>query len=241
MGLFSTVLHLYQKSQDDIVNELSKELRQDRGLPKLVKVDFKNENYQIVLDREVYSEEGIFYLITQPHGEWTTIIELNVKIANPFYLYALTNSLSKRLDTYALSFHLHDDDVLFYNLDKQGESIDGYNSNCQYFLTEKIVRAEILAQRHTPQAFQFIMPVTKNIDGLNEILNEGYWSAFDNGDLDEDGVPNDDKYFIDEEERFVRVGKYLEIFSKDNYPFANWHSNLTKFNLDVCYLLKANK
>jgi hypothetical protein len=156
-------------------------------------------------------------------------------------LYDLTNSLSKRLDTYALSFHLHDDDVLIYNLDKQGESLDGYNSNYQYFFTERVSREEVLTQRHTPQYFFFIMPTKKNVDSLNKILNEGYWSAFDNGDLDEDGVPNDDKYFIDEEDRFVRVGKYLEIFSKDDYPFANWYSNLTILNIDNCYLLKATK
>jgi hypothetical protein len=241
MGLFSTVLHIYQKSQGDIVNELSKELRQDRRLPKLSKVDFTNANHQIVLDKEVYSEEGIFYLITQPHGDWTTIIELNVNIGDPFYLYDLTNSLSKRLDTYALSFHLHDDDVLIYNLDRQGESMDGYNSNYQYFLTERADREEVLTQRHTPQSFSFIMPATKNVASLNEILDEGYWTAFDNDKLDEEGVPSDDKFFIDEEDRFVRIGKYLEIFSKEDYPFADWHSNLTRLNLDNCYLLKSNR
>lgn len=241
MGLFSTVLHLYKKSQGDIVNELSNELRLDRGIPKLAKVEFTNGNHQIVFDKKVYSEEGVFYLITQPHGDWTTIIELNVNISDPFYLYDLTNSLSKRLDTYALSFHLHDDDVLIYNLDKQGESIDGYNSNYQYFLTERADREEVLTQRHTPQFFSFIMPSTKNEASLNEILNEGYWTAFDNDKLDEDGVPNDDNFFIDEEDRFVRIGKYLEIFSKEDYPFADWRSNLTKINLDNCYLLKAEK
>lgn len=240
MGLFSTVLHLYKKSQLEIVDEITKELR-DRGLQKFSKIDFTNANYQKVLDNEVFSEAGIYYLITQPHGNWTTIIELNVNIDDRFYLYDLTNPLSKRLDTYALSFHFHDDDVLIYNLDKKGESVDGYNSNYQYFLVERADHEEVLGQRQTPEHFSYILPVTKNVDSLNEILNEGYWSAFDNGDLDEHGVPVDDKYFIDEEDRFVRVGKYLEIFSKDEYPFADWYSNLIKLNLDNCYLLEANR
>jgi len=65
--------------------------------------------------------------------------------------------------------------------------------------------------------------------------------AFDNHDLDEDGVPNDEKYFVDEQVRLESIGKYLEIFSKEDYPFADWYSNLTKLNLDDCYLLTANK
>jgi hypothetical protein len=74
---------------------------------------------------------------------------------------------------------------------------------------------------------------------LNEILNEGMWAAFDNDDLDEDGVPNDDeKYYVDELDRFERIGKYLEIYSNNDYPFANWYPNLPKLNLGNCYLLK---
>jgi hypothetical protein len=241
MGLFSTVLHIYMKSQDNIVTELSKELRDDRKLPVISRIEFINENYQMPLDKDIYSQERVFYLITQPHGDWTTIIELNVNLTEPFYLYELTNSLSKRLNTYALSFHLHDDDVLIYNLDKNGESLDGYNSNYQYFLAERADPDEILTQRHTPQYFSPIMPATKSVDNLNEILNEGYWTAFDKGELDEEGVPTDDRYFIEEENRFVRVGKYLEIFLKDDYPFADWRSNFKKLDPDNCYLLKAVK
>jgi hypothetical protein len=164
-----------------------------------------------------------------------------VNVENPFYLYELTNSLSKRLNTYALSFHLHDDDVLYYNLDKAGESLDGYNSDYQYFLAEPADRNEVVTQRHTPEHFASILPAAKTVEGLNEILNEGYWAAFDNGDLDDDGVPNDDKYFIDEEDRFVRIGKYLEIYSSDDYPFANWYINLGTLNLGECYLMKAER
>jgi len=241
MGLFSTVLHIYKRSQADTVNKLKNEVQQNRGFTSFSKLDITDSNYQDVLDTEVYSKHAIFHLVTQPHGNWTTIIELNVNVGNPFYLYDLTNALSIQLDTYALSFHLHDDDVLYYNLDKQGESLDGYNSDYQYFLTEPADKKEVLSQRHTPECFSNILPTTKCIDGLNEILNEGYWVAFDNEELDEDGVSDDDNYFIDEQARFERLGKYLEIYSKDDYPFADWLGNLTKLNLSDCYLLKAER
>jgi hypothetical protein len=239
MGLFSTVLHVYRKSQVEIVDEVLNELRQDHRLSKFSRVAISNSNHETILDNEVYDQSGVFYLITQPHGDWTTIIELSVNIDNPFYLYELTTNLSRRLSTYTLSFHLHDDDVLLYNLDKLGESLDGYNSNYQYFLTEPVPADELLSQRHTPQYFSSLLPVTKNVETLNEILNEGFWNAFDNNALDKDGVPEDDKYFIDEGDRFERVGKYLEIYSENEYPFVDWFQHLIKLNLTDCYLLKS--
>jgi hypothetical protein len=241
MGLFSTVLHVYKASQPDIVNELSNELKQNHGFSKLSRLNISNRGYENFIENEIESKQGAFYLITQPHGNWTTIIELNVNLDNSPYLYEIINNLSKRLNTYVLSFHLHDSDVLYYNLEKQGQSLDGYNSDYQYFLTGAADKNEVLSQRHRPGYFSEVLPVTKNVEGLNSILNEGYWTAFDNDDLNADGIPGDDKYFIDELDRFERVGKYLEIFSKRDYPFANWYPNLSKLNLSDCYLLKAEK
>ena len=236
MGLFSTVLHIYKRSQADTVKELIKEMQQNRELTKFSKLEVDNSNIEKVLEEYVYENDGIFYLVTPQIGNWTTIVEINVKLDNPFYLYDLTNPMSKNLVTYALSFHLHDDDVLLYNLDKEGNSLDGYNSDYQYFLTEPANREEVISQRHIPEVFADLLSGTKTTEQLNAILNEGYWTAFDNNDLDEDGVPDDDKYFIDEQERFERVGKYLEIYNKDNYPFADWLSNLTKLNLTELFI-----
>jgi hypothetical protein len=241
MGLFSTVLHIYKRNQVDIVSELSNELGQNHNFSKFLKIDITNADYENVIESKVYPQPGLFYLITEPHSDWTTIIELNVNIDKSIYLYELTNSLSSRLNTYSLSFHLHDDDVLYYNLENQGKSLDGYNSNYQYFLIDAADKNEVLSQRHTPNFFSSLLPATKNIDSLNLILNEGYWDAFDNNDLNEHGIRNGEKYDVDEEDRFVRVGKYLEIFSKDDYPFANWRPNLQKLNLANCYLLKVEK
>jgi hypothetical protein len=241
MGLFSTVLHLFKTPQAETTNELSAELRQRYGFSKFSRLNINNSNFKAIIDDEVEGHTGVFYLITQQHGNWTTIIELNVNLEEPFYLYELTNSLSKRLHTYALSFHLHDSDVLYYNLDKAGKSLDGYNSDYQYFLTKPASREEILSQRHTPQQFSPVLPAGKTTGGLNKILNEGYWMAFDNDELDKLETPEGDKYLIDEEDRFVRVGNYLEIYPQSDYPFANWYSNSSKLNLAECYLLKAEK
>lgn len=233
MGLFTTVLHIYKTSQQDIVDALTKELS-SLGLSKFNKLSD-------IGDAISGGKNGAYYLVTPPHGIWTTIIELNVNIDNPFYLYELTNKLSSRLKTFALSFHLHDEDVLYYNLDYKGDSLDGYNSNYQYFLDEPAPRQEILSQRQDTKQFSKLLPVGKDVNSLNSILNEGYWNAFDNNDLDEDGVPNDDKYFIDELDRFERVGKYLEIYSSNEYPFANWYDNIDKLDVGRSYILKADR
>jgi len=147
MGLFSTVLHIYKRSQIDTLNELKNELEQIHGLKSFSNLKITNFDFQSVFENEVYSKTGIFYLVTQVHGNWITIIELNVNVDNPFYLYELTNSLSKRLNTFALSFHFHDGDVLYYNLDNRGNSLDGYNSDYQYFLSQPADKEEVLEQK----------------------------------------------------------------------------------------------
>jgi len=239
MGLFSSILHVYQRKQAEVVIELSNELRQNFNISALQKIDYDDISYQKILDGSAHSQKGIYYLITETHGNWITIVEVSVNLNDPFYVYSLANGLSRRLNTYALSFHLHDSDVLYYNLEKRGVSLDGYNSDYQYFLDAPAAKEEIFSQRHSPQVFKEILPSLKNVDQLNSILNEGYWDAFDNGDLNDDGIPIDEKYTVDEEDRFERVGRYLEIFSYAEYPFANWYHNLSKLNLKDTHLLKG--
>jgi len=240
MGLFSTTLNIYKKDQSDIVDSL-RVILSKRQLSTFKRIDLTSDNFQNTLESNVYSNSGAFYLITERYNEWTTIIELNVNLEEPFYLYELVNELSAQLDTYALSFHLHDDDVLFYNLEYKGESLDGYNSMPQYFEKDPLPKNEIISQRHDTRKFSQILPNNKSIDGLTEILDRGYWQAFDNKDLDEDGIPNDEKYDIIEEDRLREIGRYLEIYTADNFPYANWYEDIYELDLTKCYILRADK
>jgi hypothetical protein len=240
MGLFSTTLNIYKKDQSDIVDSL-RVIMSKTQLSTFKRIDLTSDNFQNTLESNVYSNSGAFYLITERYNEWTTIIELNVNLEEPFYLYELVNELSAQLDTYALSFHLHDDDVLFYNLEYKGESLDGYNSMPQYFEKDPLPKNEIISQRHDTRKFSQILPNNKSIDGLTEILDRGYWQAFDNKDLDEDGIPNDEKYDIIEEDRLREIGRYLEIYTADNFPYANWYKDIYELDLSKCYILRADK
>ncbi|MBL7841552.1 MAG: hypothetical protein JNJ75_15520 [Cyclobacteriaceae bacterium] len=240
MGLFSTSLNVYKKDQSDIVDVL-KALLLKRRLSIFKKIELTSESFQKVLESNIYSNSGVFYLITERYNQWTTIVELNVNLEEPFYLYELVNELSAKLSTYALSFHLHDDDVLLYNLERNGESLDGYNSMPQYFETDRLSKNEIISQRHNTKKFLEILPDSKTIDGLTKILDRGYWQAFDNNDLDEDGIPNDGKYDTIEEERLKELGQYLEIYTAKSFPYANWHEDIIGLDLSKCFLLKADK
>ncbi len=241
MGLFSTTLSIFKKEQSDIVDALKRELKEKRKLTTFDKIVVNGDNFQEILDSRVYSSPGIFYLVAGRSNYWTTILELNVSLEDPFYLYEIANGMSLRLNTYALSFHLHDDDVISYNLEYKGESVDGYSSNIQYFESEPLKRNEIINQRHDAARFSELLPPDKNVGGLNEILNRGYWQAYDNNDLDKDGIPNNDKYHVDEEQRLKEIGCYLEICDGDQFPYANWNEDIYKLDLAKCYLLRADR
>jgi hypothetical protein len=241
MGLFSTTLSIYKRNQSDLVDALKSEMKDNWKLSKFDRIEVNNDNFHNILDSKVYSNSGIFYLITDILSDWTSIIELNVNLEVPFYLYEIGNKISFRLNTYTLSFHLHDDDVLYYNLDYKGDSVDGYNSDVQYFENEPLKRNEILNQRHNPSKFSDLLPPDKTVNGLIEILNRGYWNAFDNNELDKDGIPNDEKYYVDEEQRLKEIGRYLEIYSADDFPYANWYEDIIKLDISKCFLLRGYK
>lgn len=238
MGLFTSVLHFRHTAQEQVVQAMIAELKERQSFASFTSLDVLPD--QLLAD-EVFTGTGAFYIITQPHGDWITLIEVAVNTESPVFLYEFANKLSERLQTYVLSFHLHDGDVVYYNLEHGGQSLDGYQSDCQYFLEEKAGPEYIIGQRHDPRHFAAILPTGKTVQGLNEILDQGYWNAFDNKDLDEEGTPNDDKYYIDEESRLVDIGMYLEIFNDTEYPFANWYEHADRLEQGTYYVLHANE
>ncbi len=126
---------------------------------------------------------------------------------------------------------VHDDDVMLYNLDRNGDSQDGYNSNPQYFENARVPEPEIQSQRHTPEPFSYLIPEGKNVEDLLTILNAGWWQAQDNGRLDDDGVMSDEDWdscpYQDEGERMTTFSSYLELAGGSDYPFTYWRDNGT--------------
>jgi hypothetical protein len=169
---------------------------------------------------------GPYYLVSPAHGRWVTIIEAHFALARlgAPHVSDLSNRLSAELSCYAIALVVHDDDLFFYNLDRDGRSLDGYDSCPQYFEQERLPDAKIEEQRHTPEPFQAILPAGRSVEELRALLNRGWWNRFDSCNLDENGVAQgDDDGFVFEGERMTAFGALLQLHGdQGEYPYAAW-------------------
>ncbi len=218
MGNFAQVLHVYRASQSDTIDHLSKTLR---GFKYSVVRATQLSGASIV---DAASETNApAYIVGPPLGDWTPIIDLH---ADP-WIGNVARKLGKVSRTYVITMMVHDDDVMLYDLDLKGAQLDGYNSLPLYFEKTRPSDSDIESQRHNPQHFEPLLPEGKTLDGLQEILDDGWWSEYDTGRLDSDGVMSDEgcdrcKYDV-ESERMTDMGTYLDLAGKGvTYPFAYW-------------------
>jgi hypothetical protein len=166
----------------------------------------------------------ICYLIGARCEQWTTVIQaFEDRECTPF-LADLSNRLSERLQTHSLAVLLHEGMILFYNLDYRGTPRDGYSSHPTSLTDKKLSDAEILKERHQPKAFTPLLPKEIKIDQLMELLNAGWWHAYDTKQLDETGEPQHEDALVEEDERLTKLGGMLQLNGKAGYPFAHWRT-----------------
>jgi hypothetical protein len=106
---------------------------------------------------------------------------------------------------------LHEGDVLFYNLDYRGTPRDGYTSNPQFFAEELLSDQDVVRHRHMPKAFTPLLPKHIKMEKLLQVLNAGWWQAYDSKQLDETGDPLSEEALVDEEERLTTLGGLLQL------------------------------
>jgi len=164
------------------------------------------------------------YLLSPERGNWTTLIQTFAERDDAPFLADLSNRLSQQLQTHSLAILLHDEGVLFYNLDYRGTPRDGYSSNPRHFADQKLTDQEALNCRHMPKAFTPLLPKHIKIEKLMDLLNGGWWHAFDAKKLDEDGEPLDEELVVDEEDRLATFGGLLQLNGSAGYPFAHWRT-----------------
>jgi hypothetical protein len=223
VGLFCTVLHCRYVERDRLLPALDSCLDgAGYGDPEIVKVPENGPSSPI------WDEwEGPWYLVSPLHGRWITVIEGQFGLENVPWVTDVANQLSAALSCYALALHLHDDDVFYYNLEHNGESLDGYNSLPPYFEQEPLAATAVEEQRHYPEAFQPLLPPACSLQELEDLLNRGFWHAYKHGELDEDGLPIDEEGgLVDEEARMTAFGTMLQLHgTTGEYPYTAWNQS----------------
>ncbi len=225
MGLFSSVLHMHDKPREDLLPALHAILR-DAGFSRADTLPVPAAGSHWLPNHDKVVAAGPYYLVSPLKGHWLTIIEAHFALESQGvpHLSDLGNRLSAALSCYSLALVVHDDDLFFYNLDRNGEALDGYNSCPQYFEQERLPDAQIEEQRHTPEPFRPLMPAGRSLDELRALLNRGWWNGYDSGTLGENGVvEDDDDGFVFEGERMTAFGTLLQLHGdQGEYPFAAW-------------------
>jgi hypothetical protein len=216
MGLFSSVIHIRDANAEAACEALCETV-------PAWKFRLSEHRSATAAPRDP-SADGLLYIVSPLRGSWSTILQGHFAVQDAPWLPDLARSLSNLLATYTLALMVHDDDVLYYNLCRAGIDLDGYNSNPQYFETERLSEDSIVEQRHDPTPFVPLLPEGVNLANLQSILERGWWSAYDDGRVDTDGVqPDDEPGFVFEGERMIEIGNLLHLHGRtDGYPFAGW-------------------
>jgi hypothetical protein len=223
MGLFSSVLHLRDTPRETLLPALDAILS-DAGFSRVKTMPIPGQGPYTIPNHDRAISEGPYYLVSPLHGRWLTVIEAHFALDGAPYLADLGNRLSATLSCYALALVVHDDDLFFYNLDRDGRSLDGYNSCPQYFEREPLRDAQIVQQRHDPERFRPLLPVGRSLEELQSLLNRGWWNAYDSGNLDKNRVVRaGHDGFVCEGERMTAFGTLLQLHgNQDEYPYAAW-------------------
>jgi hypothetical protein len=228
MGLFSTVLHVRSTPREELLPALDAVLRDD-GFARTGTLPVPTDGPYALPDHRACTNAHPYYFVSTPSEHWLTIIEAHFGVRGIPHICDVSNRLSGALHCYTLALAVHDDDLFFYNLERNGVSLDGYNSCPQYFEQKRVPDPKIEDQRHRVRPFQPLLPTGRSIRELQSLLDRGWWNAFDSGKLDEFGVARGDHGgFVFEGERMTAFGNLLRLHGTDgDYPFTAWGESRT--------------
>jgi hypothetical protein len=228
MGLFSSVLHVRDKPRKALLPALDAIMR-DMGYSRSEMLSVSTEGPFALPNHDAAASSGPYYLVSQLHEPWLTVIEAHFAVDGAPHLTDVGKRLSSALSCYALTLIVHDDDLFFYNLDRDGRTLDGYNSCPQYFEQERLPDEKIDEQRHNPEPFQPLLPSGRSVGELRALLKRGWWTAFDSGSLDENGVAlGDIDSFVFEGDRMTAFGTLLQLHGgHGEYPYTAWGDSMS--------------
>jgi len=215
MGLFSSVIHVYKRDQSAVVSSI-------RNVVDKWEWSLKVPTGPCWTKGDVQ----LLYLVGKQEGEWSTVIQTHGSRAESPHLSDLARQLSLDLQTFTLAMMVHDSDLTFYNLYSSGGALDGYNSCPQYFEKAPLPPAKIKQQQHSVRPFAPLLPKGVSIADLKNVLDRGWWKAFDAGKLGENGLPKTVDGYVLEDDRMIAIGNLLQLHGEmGTYPFAGWADN----------------
>jgi hypothetical protein len=220
VGLFSAIVHARKVPPSELERALDAVML-THGFVRRGSEKLSNEAPNL-------TDDGIVgYAYGPLRGDWSTIVQVHFYVDAAPSLSDVGRELSKLLNTHVLSLEVHDGDVFYYYLDEGGKRLDHYDSEPMYFTQEPLAASEIEERRHHPEAFTPLVPAGARLEDLVALLNNGWWSAHDKGELDERGLMTDEAYFADDQlqpdERMAAFGNLLQLHGgRSDYPFVAW-------------------
>jgi hypothetical protein len=172
MGLFSSVLHVRGTKREQFLPALDDVLGQT-GFKRAETIPITKKGPFSLPGQDKAINKGPYYLVSELNGDWLTLIEAHFALEDAPDLAGVGKRISEELSTYALALSVHDDDLFLYNLEHNGESLDGYNSCPQYFESRPLSKTELKAQRHSPEAFAPLLPSRRAMTDLKAVLDRG--------------------------------------------------------------------
>ncbi|MGZ4107925.1 MAG: hypothetical protein ACXVO1_11385 [Tumebacillaceae bacterium] len=217
MGLFSSVLHVKNTDPQAVITALNSAMQE---------LGYDSKQFPFLLEGDVkkrFNRPGTLYAVSPRTGDWVSVIDVG---DNP-WIFDVAPKLSQQLSTYVLALHLHDDDVFVYQLSHNGNIADEYTSNPQNFEMDTLPKEQIEAQRHDPNKLAPCLPDDVTVEQIADLLQAGWWHAYDNNTLDPSGfAPEDDDEYIEEEERMSEFGALLELAGPGGeYPYTAWRDS----------------
>jgi hypothetical protein len=219
VGLFSEIMHVRKVPPSELVRALDTVM--------LTHGFVRNGRERLSDAAPNLIDDGVGYACGPLRGDWCTIVQAHFHVDGASSLSDVGRDLSNLLGTHVLSLDLHDGDVFYYYLDERGKRLDQYDSEPMYFMQEPLAESEIEERRHHPEAFAPLLPAGVRLEDLVSMLDNGWWSAHDKGELDERGLMTDEAYFADDqlqpEERMTAFGDLLQLHgAPSDYPFVAW-------------------
>lgn len=238
MATATTVLHIQDHTPDEVEAALETIFAREER-PRALRLQ---GTYSAVLDRALDEglDAGYRYLLLRPHegSAWTPLLELGNRTEG------LDRALSAELGgAVVVSTFAYGNAVSGYRVARQGAEVDRYLSDPEYLASllaqemaqeegqeaaagevspEALAPADLEEVRGHPERFAELLPAGTTAQEFTRIvLVPGWWEEQAGSGATAGAVGDEEEEeLVDEADRMRCIGLALELWTPDEYPFA---------------------